>query len=216
MNHFQLEWLLRLAASVLCGALIGYERYNKAKEAGIRTHAVVALGSTLLMIISIHGFPDANRFDASRVAAQVVSGIGFLGAGMIFIHKGSIQGLSTAAGIWITAAIGMALGNGMYLLDFSTTVFTLIVQGVFPMLFSYYPPRTTMKIRVHMRPSSKLDIINDYLAAHSYNHSENNIRSDANGGWIVDTEIISHKQVEPELLISEMQKDPDILSVEIL
>ena len=94
MSLFQYEWLLRLVCSVTVGTLIGYERHVRSKDAGIRTHAIVALASCLMMLISQYAFPDAGKFDASRVAAGVVSGIGFLGAGLIFAHDGSIYGLT--------------------------------------------------------------------------------------------------------------------------
>ena len=106
-TQFELVLFLRLFISVLLGVLIGFERTNRYKEAGIRTHAIVALGSCLLMILSKYGFPDVAQADHSRIAAQVVTGIGFLGAGMILVRKNTVSGLTTAAGIWTTSAVGM-------------------------------------------------------------------------------------------------------------
>ena len=105
----QLELLVRLIVAGICGSLIGYERKNRLKEAGIRTHMIVALGSALVMIVSKYGFADVLLLhnyilDPSRVAAQIVSGIGFLGAGIIFVRKQAISGLTTAAGICRRAA----------------------------------------------------------------------------------------------------------------
>ena len=108
-------------AAVL-GGLIGLEREYRAKEAGFRTHFLVALGSAVFMIVSAYGFSDValsdttGRWDVSRVAAQVVSGIGFIGAGTIIFRKAEniVSGLTTAAGLWVTAAIGLACGGGMY------------------------------------------------------------------------------------------------------
>lgn len=94
--------------------MIGYERKNRNKEAGIRTHAIVSLGAALIMIVSKYGFSDIPDYDASRVAAQIVSGVGFLGAGIIFIRNNAVSGLTTAAGIWATSGVGMAIGAGMY------------------------------------------------------------------------------------------------------
>ena len=108
------EMTLRIAIGALRGALIGLERHLRAKEAGVRTHFLVGLGSALFMVISQFGFPDAERFDAARIAAQVVSGMGFLGAGLIIFHKNSVRGLTTAAGIWVVSAIGLASGAGMF------------------------------------------------------------------------------------------------------
>ncbi len=136
MNEYltlQLIFLVKLAAAGLCGAVIGYERKNRLKEAGIRTHMLVAIGSALIMLISQYGFVDlikANgyNFDPARIAAQIVTGIGFLGAGTIFVKKQSINGLTTAAGIWATAGIGMAMAAGMYIAGAIATVLVFIVQ----------------------------------------------------------------------------------------
>jgi putative Mg2+ transporter-C (MgtC) family protein len=108
-----LELSIRLVAAGVAGAIIGYERELRGKGAGIRTHVLVALGACLFMIISQHGFAGANRFDAARVAAGVVGGLGFLGGGIIMKNK-HVSGLTTAAGIWVTGAIGLSMGSGMY------------------------------------------------------------------------------------------------------
>jgi putative Mg2+ transporter-C (MgtC) family protein len=128
----QLSYILRMIASCICGVFIGLERKNRAKEAGVRTHCIVACASSLMMLISKYGFFDMlaedASFDGSRIAAQIVSGIGFLGAGMIFVHKNTITGLTTAAGVWATAGIGMALGAGMYSVGIAATIIILIIQ----------------------------------------------------------------------------------------
>ena len=108
-----LELTIRLVSAGLIGAVIGYEREFRGKGAGVRTHVLVALGSCLFMIISMYGFADAERFDAARIAAGVVGGLGFLGGGIIMKNK-HVVGLTTAAGIWVTGAIGLALGSGLY------------------------------------------------------------------------------------------------------
>lgn len=130
---FQGEFLLRLITAGICGAFIGYERKNRLKEAGVRTHLLVALGAALMMIISKYGFSDVVNqngitLDPSRVAAQIVSGIGFLGAGMIFIRKQAVSGLTTAAGIWATAGVGMAIGAKLYFLGIASTVIIILAQ----------------------------------------------------------------------------------------
>ena len=126
--YMQLELIARLLIAGVCGCLIGYERKNRNKEAGIRTHIIVAIASCLMMEISKFGFSDIGDFDGARLAAQVVSGIGFLGAGMIFVHKNSVKGLTTAAGVWATSGIGMAIGAGMYLIGVVTTVIIFLFQ----------------------------------------------------------------------------------------
>ena len=108
-----LELTLRVVIAAIIGSIIGYERELRGKGAGVRTHVLVAMGACLFMIISQNGFPDAQRFDAARIAAGVVGGLGFLGGGIIMKNK-HVVGLTTAAGIWVTGAIGLALGCGMY------------------------------------------------------------------------------------------------------
>ena len=124
------EFFLRILTAAVCGIVIGYERENRNKEAGIRTHAIVALGAALIMIVSKYGFSDIQNYDASRVAAQIVSGIGFLGAGIIFIRNRAVSGLTTAAGIWATAGVGMAVGSGMFYIGIAGTVLIVLMQFV--------------------------------------------------------------------------------------
>ena len=121
-----LTWslILRILIAGLFGGLIGLERTFRAKEAGVRTHFIVALGSALFMVISQYAFQ--GRFDAARVAAQVVSGIGFIGAGVIIFQKNVVRGVTTAAGLWVAAAIGLACGAEMYAVAGAATLLTII------------------------------------------------------------------------------------------
>ena len=122
------DYLIRVVVACLCGGLIGLERTKRLKEAGIRTHIIVALGATLVMVISKYGFTDVVGADASRIASNVITGISFLGAGVIFVRGGSVKGLTTAAGIWATAAIGLALGAGMYTVGVLCTALMILLQ----------------------------------------------------------------------------------------
>ena len=126
------ELIFRIFMAALLGGVIGLEREYRSKEAGFRTHFLVALGSALFMIVSAYGFADMmgmpeQRWDVSRVAAQVVSGIGFIGAGTIIFHKSEnvVRGLTTAAGVWVTAAIGLACGGGLYAISTAATILVL-------------------------------------------------------------------------------------------
>ena len=121
-----LEFIIRLFVASLIGAIIGFERKYRAKGAGVGTHVLVAIGAALFMIVSQHGFAGANRFDAARVAAGVVSGIGFLGGGIILKQQNRVSGLTTAAGLWVTAAMGLAIGSGLYILAGSCALIVLI------------------------------------------------------------------------------------------
>ena len=124
------SWLLiDLLLSVLLGFIIGLERKIRLKEAGIRTHTVVCFGSALMMLISMHAFGETA--DAGRVAAQIVSGVGFLGAGIIVYRQHEVRGLTTAAGVWATAGVGMACGAGMYLLAAGATAVLVLAQFLF-------------------------------------------------------------------------------------
>lgn len=124
------ELTIRLVSAGLLGAVIGIERELRAKGAGIRTHVLVALGASLFMLISQFGFPEAERFDAARIAAGVVGGLGFLGGGLIMKTKSHISGLTTAAGLWVTGAIGLAMGSGMYELAILCAVLMIVCMEV--------------------------------------------------------------------------------------
>lgn len=153
---FQLELFFRIILAFFCGAFIGRERKYRGKGAGTKTHAIVAIASCLLMIISQYGFMDFVKnysgtgvninHDPSRIAAQIVTGIGFLGAGMIFIHKKTITGLTTAAGIWATAGIGMSVGAGMYFISIATTLLIIIVQYLSHTKLKFFTPATEIDI----------------------------------------------------------------------
>lgn len=126
-------YIFRLVVAGVCGVIIGFERTNRAKEAGLRTHCIVAIASCLIMLVSIYGFmgiPNVTTRDPARIAAQIVSGIGFLGAGMVFVKHQMISGLTTAAGIWATAGIGMAIGCGMYVVGLCGTLLILLAQTI--------------------------------------------------------------------------------------
>lgn len=127
------EFIFRIMLACICGGIVGYERTRRRKEAGIRTHVIVAIGSTLMMIVSKYGFYDVIStpgigVDVSRIASNVITGISFLGAGVIFVKNISIKGLTTAAGLWAMAGIGLAIGAGMYSIGIFTTIFIPIIQ----------------------------------------------------------------------------------------
>lgn len=134
----ELVYVLRIIVAGICGIIIGYERKSRAKEAGIRTHFIVASAAALIMIVSKYGFFDLIlkaviegaeiRLDPSRIASCIVSGVGFLGAGMIFVQKHTVRGLTTAAGIWATAGIGMAIGAGLYITGIIFTGIIFLAQ----------------------------------------------------------------------------------------
>ena len=143
VSPLELTMVLRLIVAAILGGIVGMERGSGDRPAGFRTHILVCVGSALFMLVSIYGFDDiapvtttleddiGTRRDTARIAAQVVSGIGFLGAGTI-LHEGlTIKGLTTAASLWIVSAIGLAVGSGMYLLSTVATMLTMLTMVTF-------------------------------------------------------------------------------------
>lgn len=146
-----LEITLRLFVALLLGGVIGIEREYRSKEAGFRTHFLVALGSALFCIVSQYGF-GFDLKDSSRVAAQVVSGIGFLGAGTIIFQKNAVRGLTTAAGLWVTAAIGLACGTGMYI---AAGIATAMVLFGLEVMNSFIPTVGTTTVQLTFTATKK-------------------------------------------------------------
>ena len=131
-----LEWFVRIIVATICGGIIGYERSKRFKEAGIRTHCIVALAAAVFIIVSKYAFADMNNdvmgtkgaADPSRIASQIVTGIGFLGAGALMQTKNYVKGLTTAAGVFATAAVGMAVGSGLYVIGVVATLCLLLIH----------------------------------------------------------------------------------------
>jgi putative Mg2+ transporter-C (MgtC) family protein len=148
------EILIRLLVGALCGAVIGIERERKEWAAGMRTHMMVSVGATLYMIVSSYGFNEVLAhekvmLDPSRVAAQVVTGIGFLRAGtIIFLRQGIIRGLTTASGLWTVAGIGLAIGGGMYIAGIATTLIALIILWFLQPIEAFVYRRSKWKILI--------------------------------------------------------------------
>lgn len=142
----ELRMLLDLLISLLLGFIIGFERKLRFKEAGIRTHTIVCLGSALMMIISKNAFESAA--DSARVAAQIVAGVGFLGAGMIVYKQHEVHGLTTAAGIWTTAGVGMAAGAELYILATGATAILVAAQCVFHLPFRFFRSKRYFSVKI--------------------------------------------------------------------
>ncbi len=142
----EFEYLISLLVSVVLGFAIGYERKLRYKEAGIRTHTIVCLGSALMMVISKYAF--GSESDSARIAAQIVAGVGFLGAGIIVYRKNVVHGLTTAAGVWATAGVGMAAGAGMYILAAGATVILILVQCIFHLNFKVFKAKKRYQVAI--------------------------------------------------------------------
>ncbi len=172
------EFLVRIIIACVCGGLIGVERSHRQKEAGIRTHIILALAAAMIMVISKYGFADLTTAegvmfngtrgaDPARIAAQVVSGISFLGAGVIFVRGGSIKGLTTAAGIWATAGIGLAIGAGLYVIGISSTLLLILIQVLLHKFVPFSEAMETNEIQLKLNDESKaLTHVTEQLSEH--------------------------------------------------
>jgi len=152
-----IDFIIRIGVAGLLGAMIGIEREIRSKEAELKTHFLVAVGSALIMVVSKYAFSDIMfedhmSLDPSRIVSQVVSGVGFLGAGTIIIQKQAVKGLTTAAGLWATAGIGLAIGAGMYVVGIGATILVLIgleiVSRIFKVQF-LFPQNVTVQICIN-------------------------------------------------------------------
>lgn len=167
----ELEYVLRIVCAMLCGGLIGLERERRVKSAGLKTHMIVSAGAALMMVVSKYGFWDVLsietvKLDPSRIAAGIVSAIGFLGAGIIFTRGFKINGVTTAAGLWTTVGIGMTLGAGLYLIGAICTGFILLIQFAFRGL-RRGPLRTPINVNLKMVGNREsLRAVRNYLEEH--------------------------------------------------
>lgn len=216
----QLEYLGRLCIAGVCGLLVGYERINRGKEAGIRTHFIVALASALIMEVSKYGFYDMTgmegvSLDPSRVAAQIVTGIGFLGAGIIFVRNRTVSGLTTAAGVWGTAGIGMAVGAGMYVVGVAGTVLIVVAQIILHKQFKFLQVQTPDHLRVEVeRGGGGLAYITDTLIEHRVTVLA--LRAEEDGRRVVvDVTLRLPKNYSMAKLLQLMEGHPCIKGVEL-
>lgn len=158
------EVLIRLGLALVLGAVVGLERERGERAAGMRTHALVCLGSALITLVSAYGFTDflvtSNvRIDPGRIAAQIVSGIGFLGAGTIILRREVVRGLTTAAGLWVVAGIGMAVGAGLYLASVAGTVGALLILAFLaPVERRLFPRSQTLTLHLRRREGQIAEI----------------------------------------------------------
>ena len=202
---------IRLLTALVLGALIGLEREYRAKVAGVRTHFLVALGSALFCVVSQYGF-GMDLKDSSRVAAQVVSGIGFLGAGTIIFHKNVVRGLTTAAGLWVTAAIGLACGTGMYAAAIATTFMVLVGLEVLH-LFLIKMETSTMALSFSSASREKAMETVDFIRSHCVeiiSYSLNTHRSLPNESYEVTLEIRVKRSLRDRLLADCLQTFEDV------
>ena len=219
---------LRIVLAGVCGMLIGVERTRRLKEAGIRTHAMVACTACLLMILSKYGFSDLVNADGSlysgvdtadpaRIAAQVISGVSFLGAGVIFKAGSTIKGLNTASGIWATAGIGMCLGAGLHVASIFTTLIVLALQYMFHRYNFSKDTYVTNVVSVTMRNwgtgITQMRAMLDEMNASVF---ESEVIRNENGTVTFNLSFKSPKALTSESTLAYMDAHPEVLSFESL
>ena len=219
---YQLAFLIRVLVATLCGGAVGYERTKRLKEAGIRTHCLVCCASALIMIVSKYAFADLSvdglffpgdrGADPARIAAQVVSGIGFIGAGTIIIHRQLVRGLTTAASLWATAGIGLAAGAHMYIVAGAATALTLFGLEVLTLVFGGLGRRRTM-IVFSASKKEFIDAMFERLESKDYSVISYEVETQRTSDGVVHraTIVIRAKgQASEEGYIDLLRANPDI------
>ncbi len=208
----QLMCLADIALSVLLGFLIGLERKLRSKDAGIRTHTIVCMGSALMMVVSQYAFISFADYDPARIAAQIVSGIGFLGAGMIVYNKHEIRGLTTAAGMWATAGVGMACGARMYILAAGATLLLILAQCILHANWKLFKVKKTYRLSVAF-------VMNDDEAAKvkeifGVKHFQRFKTERQGDSMICEVTIVNDFNTRSEKLAQIMRENPFIKSIQ--
>ncbi len=215
------EYVLRLAIACLCGACVGFERSRRFKDAGVRTHVMVTLGAALIMVVSKYGFQDIPalemmKVDASRVASNVVTGVGFLGAGVIFFKGTSIKGLTTAAGIWTTAGIGLALGSGMYFVGIASAVIMIIAQFFLHRILKSVDSYSTseMSVSLHNEPGVIEEFKNQLEKEYLVIQACKIIKNSEEGTITLKATVRMPHDMEFEDVVRIVENNPKIKSIE--
>lgn len=211
----QWEILIRLVLAVAAGGLIGLEREIHGRAAGFRTHILVCLGSTLIMLLSIYGFTGAPvQGDPARLAAQVVSGIGFLGAGTILREGLSIKGLTTAASLWVVAGIGLAIGSGFYLGAVIATV--LAVLTLVNKLEQYLIPHEERSLRLHIADKpGQVAAIATHLGQRRVNIRSMKLDTTDDGECYVEMRVETPYSFRMERLLEELSNLPEVKEINL-
>lgn len=206
----QLYLCIPIIVSAILGFLIGFERKVRRKEAGIRTHTILCIGSCLMMVISMNAF--GNDIDKSRVAAQIVSGIGFLGAGMIVLKKHEVYGLTTASGIWATAGIGMACGAKLYVIAGISTTLLIVIQCVLHLNLKLFRHRPYYVVNiVFTQTKNESNIIKEIFGVTRFNHL---VIEKQNGELIYKASLYTAKELSSSALSDIIQNNDFILTLE--
>ena len=205
------ECILRLLLAIGLGFVIGVERQLRLRVAGIRTHAIVSAGACLFVIVSIYGFKDFSS-DASRIAAQIVSGIGFIGAGMILHRQNAVRGLTSAAGIWLTAAIGMLAGAGLYIVASCSTAIIIIVQLLMHLPLKLLKEKHYSEVNIIFKNTDGQH--EKEIKALFETNKFTEFKADRRDGEVIFTAVIqTKKQIDDEFITKTIDENPYILSI---
>lgn len=214
------SYILRMLLACFCGSIIGLERSRRQKDAGIRTHMIVALGSALIMIVSKYGFMDIMhiegiRADASRIASNVVTGVGFLGAGVIFVRDVSIKGLTTAAGIWTTAGVGLAIGAGEYELGIAASIIMVVSQLILHRFFSKLENTANEFTVVVSDTKDSVKNFKDKLASMNISVAKCNITRNKDSTLTLDVTVKKSRMISMDEIMLMIEQNDSIVSIDI-
>ncbi len=202
--------LVDIALAAFLGFFIGFERRKRLKEAGIRTHTIVCIGAALIMAVSKYAFKGQTA-DVSRIAAQIVSGVGFLGAGIIVYRQQAIHGLTTAAGVWATAGVGMACGGRLYIVAAGATVVLIAVQCFLHL--KPFRPRRYYSINIKFRHAENAnEKIKEIFSVTRFNHLV--INRGESGVTVYSATLNTDKEFSSDMLEKILEENEFILSVE--
>lgn len=215
----QAHMVLRLFFACICGAAVGIERSHRQKEAGLRTHVIVTLGSCLATIVSKYGFFDvvineSMQVDVSRISSNLLPSIAFLGAGMIFTKNGGIRGLTTAAGIWATASVGLAIGSGLYLLGGAATLLIVVIHTIFHHIYDNGSIAT-----IHMRYSKDEEIPDNLTGSIEERFhckvKQIDAKRSTSGSIHIMLEVHTKRTRTDEIFSLDLLKDPHFLGIDM-
>ena len=205
---------LRILLSIILGYIIGFERKIRYNDAGPKTHAMVSAGACLFVIVSIYGFPDGTH-DTARVAASIVTGISFLGTGNIVYNRGSIHGLTTAAGIWCTAAIGMCAGAGLIDVAIVSTCFVIVFQVLSHIPIKFLSNRNRYELKIVYSIDKGEDfILEEHIAYNKLISCKLENTEDKTIYYV--SVIINNYKKTMEDIVERMKEDKHVLSMEFV
>ncbi len=212
--HNELVGIIGVLLSVILGFAIGFERKLRFKEAGIRTHTIVCVGAAIMMVVSKYGF-EGMTADASRVAAQIVSGVGFLGAGIIMFRGQKMHGLTTAAGVWATAGIGMAAGAGLYIFATVGTVIIIVIQCVCHLNIRLFRTKKYYKIKICFINTENESVkVKKLFSVENFNSLTIERCKDNENATVYRAMLNTDKEYSSQVLNEIIAQNPFILTVE--